>query len=154
MRIYVRNYWSTIFSNRLSMKLKFLTNNYIVLLNEFEFYYRWQLITLPKGFISNGWSIPRLLWVLSHPFLYPFLIAYLIHDFMYSNKYPYEITRKECDRFFLHNISLHNKGIWLIFYLWVKYWWAKNFKRDLPFNKKEIKKFRISNKYNSWQDNI
>ena len=129
------------------MKIEILKNNHIILLNKFEFYYWWQIITIPKGFITNGWSIPRFLWAISHPLLYPFLIAYIIHDYMYSKKFPYEITRIECDEFFLYNLSLNNKLIWLLFYLWVRYWWEKNFKKDLPFNKKDIKKFRISNEY-------
>lgn len=125
------------------MKLEFLKNNHIVLLTEFEFYYRWQTHIIPKWFITNGWNLPRALWVLSHPFLYPYLIWFIIHDFMRSNKFKLETTRKDCDEFFLYNISLHNKIIWLLFYIWVRLWWGKTFKKDLPFDKNHLKQYKI-----------
>lgn len=127
------------------MKVRFLTNNHIKFLEEITFTYRWIIYTIEKWYITNGWSLPRLLWVLSHPFFYPYLLAYIIHDYMYSNKFKLVITRKEADEFFLYNLSLHNKIIWILFYIWVRIWWKKNFKTDLPFNKKEIKKYYINN---------
>jgi hypothetical protein len=125
------------------MKLEFLKNNHIVLLTEFEFYYRWQTHIIDKWFITNWGTVPRILWMISHPFLYPYLIAFIIHDFMRSNKFKWEATRKECDEFFLYNISLHNKLIWILFYIWVRLSWGKTYKKDLPFDKSDLDKLKI-----------
>ena len=126
------------------MIIQFLKNNHVIILSELSFTYRWVKYTIEKWFITNGWSIPRILWAISHPFFYPFICAYLIHDYMYSNKFKLEwLTRIECDEFFLYNLSLHNKLIWLLFYIWVRFWGKHNFKKDLPFNKKEIEQLYI-----------
>jgi hypothetical protein len=129
------------------MKIELLNNNYYLTKNEFEFYYKWKVYVINKWFYFNGWSIPRLLWAICHPFLYPYIIAFLIHDYMYSKKFPDKITRNECDKFFMQNLSLHNKIIWIIFYIWVYIWWKNNFKKDLPFDKKLYLKLKIKTKW-------
>ena len=64
------------------MIIQFLKNNHVIILNELSFTYRWVKYTIEKWFITNGWSIPRILWAISHPFFYPFICAYLIHDYI------------------------------------------------------------------------
>lgn len=44
------------------------------------------LITVPKGFITDGASIPRLLWPLLSPFG-PLLEGAILHDFAYQHGY-------------------------------------------------------------------
>lgn len=128
------------------MKIEILKNNHLIILNELSFWYWWRLHIIEQWFITNGWSIPRLLWSISHPLLYPFLIAYIIHDFMYSNKFKWIVIRKECDLFFLYNLCQTNKLIWILFYIWVRVWWRNNFKKDLPFEKDKttIDKLKIN----------
>jgi hypothetical protein len=116
------------------MKLQILNNNYYLTLEEYSFNYRWIDYIIPQFFYWNWGSLPRVLWFISHPVMQPYVLAFLIHDFMYSNKWP-KIPRKECDEFFLYNISLQNKIVWLLFYMWVRLFWKKHYKKDLPFKK-------------------
>jgi hypothetical protein len=44
--------------------------------------------TVPKGFITDGASIPRFLWAFFTPFEGDTLAAALVHDYLYSQKYP------------------------------------------------------------------
>lgn len=55
------------------------------------------LVVVPEGFITDGASIPRFLWVfVGHPFA-EYAQAAVLHDFLYSRKY---FPRKECDEIF------------------------------------------------------
>lgn len=55
-------------------------------------------IKVPKGFITDGSSIPRAFWsIIEHPFGQA-LEASVIHDYLYSRGL---FSRKQCDRLFL-----------------------------------------------------
>ena len=56
-------------------------------------------IVVPKGFVCDGASIPRIFWTVVGSPYDRFLFAAVIHDWMCVNKEDY--TRKEADNTFL-----------------------------------------------------
>lgn len=83
-------------------------------------------VDVPKGFVTNGADIPRILWSLFPPNSPEYLSAIVIHDYMCANvdKYGYE---KADDRF--HSAMLDigvDKWKADLFYFWVK--WYHKFK--------------------------
>jgi len=50
---------------------------------------------IPKGFIFDGASIPRLFWNILNPTGYLF-IAGLLHDFVYKYRFLYTYSSREC----------------------------------------------------------
>ena len=117
------------------MKLEILENNYCFTLENVRYYFKWTKYTIKKWFYFNGGSIPRFLWSICHPLLQPYLKYFLLHDFHYSNKCKYKITRKEADEKLLNDLCRHNKLFWVFAYLAVRLFWKSNFKKDLPFKK-------------------
>lgn len=74
---------------------------------DFNFLSSKGLITVPKGFITDGASIPKVFWSIFSPFGEYFKAA-LIHDWLYSpnNK---QFTREEAD--FLLNEGMIIMGV-------------------------------------------
>jgi hypothetical protein len=59
-------------------------------------------IKVPKGFITDGASIPKICWtIIGHPFG-KYLEAAVIHDYLY---YRGLLSRKKCDRIFLNDMK-------------------------------------------------
>jgi len=53
-------------------------------------------ITLKRGFVTNGASIPKIFWsILSSPFDGPIIYAACVHDGLYTKR---TLPRKECDK--------------------------------------------------------
>lgn len=94
--------------------------------------------TIPKWFITDFGSYPRLVWIFYTPLNLTYLKANLIHDYRYSNKYKWDMTREQIDNEFLENY----RNYWTIFpiisWLRVRLFWASHYKKDLPFDKKTI----------------
>lgn len=70
------------------------------LLEDFD----WYEITVPKGFLSDFASIPRIFWAILHPTDSKILAASLTHDFIYSKHGKLKdrtLSRKDCDKIFL-----------------------------------------------------
>ncbi len=93
------------FTERLeSVKLK---DGYRELLKSFQ-YHVWKedstfVIEVPKGFKSNGASIPRFLWsVVGHPWGEYEQAAWL-HDYMYFKQ---AFDRKKCDQIFYESMGV------------------------------------------------
>lgn len=63
-------------------------------------------IEIPKGFISDLASIPRVMWVVFPPFG-RYTEASVVHDYLYSTS---EMSRKECDQVFLALMLQNNVG--------------------------------------------
>ena len=63
----------------------------------YEYYY-YQGICVPKGFITNGADIPRVLWSIFPPNSPEYLSAVVIHDYMCAKKDVF--TYKEADEMF------------------------------------------------------
>jgi hypothetical protein len=57
------------------------------------------IITVPKGFITDGASVPRAFWSIFPPFGASFYAA-VIHDWLYSKKSNHSFTRAQCDEIF------------------------------------------------------
>jgi len=105
--------------------------------NEWEllksFYYdigwkwSWKRIRVPKGFITDWASIPRIFHILWTPMDTDTIIWAVIHDFLYSNK---KLTRQETDEIFNEIMLLtgvsHPKRI--LYFLWVRIggWYKRN----------------------------
>ena len=55
-----------------------------VLMEEIAFVFGATMMTIPKGFVSDGASIPRFWWARVSPFDGRYLAAFLKHDYLYS----------------------------------------------------------------------
>lgn len=77
-------------------------------------------VRIPAGYISDGCSVPSLLWVIFPP-LGAFFVPGLVHDYLYEKKtiminrplestkvYFYTITRKEADAMFLRLLNYYS----------------------------------------------
>jgi hypothetical protein len=69
------------------------------LTGSFRYYSSLGLVYVPKNFVTDGASIPRVFWAILSPFGAYFPAA-LVHDFLYSSKND-EFTRDEADGIFL-----------------------------------------------------
>lgn len=84
-----------------------------------DFTFMWE--TVPKWFIFDWASTPRIFWILGTPMWIDTLVWALIHDFLYKT---HKYTRQESDEKF-NQIMLHFKVRFLkriMFYLWVRIW--------------------------------
>lgn len=84
-----------------------------------------QTIEIPKGFVTDLSSVPRFLWGIAPPFG-DFLLAAIIHDFLYTNHIQ---NRSFCDdeMFTWSNVlnanKLDNFIRWVAVRLFGKRWW-------------------------------
>ena len=109
------------------MKSEFLTELVIIdvgngyfLLNEPLIYNSKKLnqqIIVPSGFLTDLASIPRLLWSIFPPFG-KYSRAAVVHDYILSKKYYYNLTKKEYDDIFLEAMKAYNVNVFTrnIFY--------------------------------------
>lgn len=84
-------------------------------------------IIIPKGYITDFASIPRIFWVIFPPHFYSYRKASIIHDYLYTEK-ELTITRKEADKEF--KLLLKQNQAWFItqfiFYTYVRlFGWIK-----------------------------
>lgn len=64
------------------------------------------IIKCPKGFATDGASIPRFLWsIYGHPFYKKNIRAAVIHDYLYSLG-----EKKEADRIFEEVLRIEGRG--------------------------------------------
>ncbi len=93
----------------------------------------YEIITVPKGFISDGGSKPRFSWFfIGHP-MDEGLQAYVLHDLLYTIKI---YTRKRSDAIFYEAMGVLNiiKLKRIIIHQWVRrLGW-------IPWKKKKVKK--------------
>ncbi|MDO4690963.1 MAG: DUF1353 domain-containing protein [Fusobacterium sp.] len=83
-----------------SLELKDLKNSKFELLSDYSYMVRDRKIEVPKGFITDFASVPRIFNI----FILPYgkhSSASLIHDWLYSKNCDIKATRKEADRIFL-----------------------------------------------------
>lgn len=95
---------------------------------------RW-VIKVPSGFLSDFGSIPRIFWIITHPIKYPFVRAFLLHDYCYSCKS--NLSRKDSDDIFFWEMLEYSKSKALLFYLAVRIFWNIYFRKPLPFDKEK-----------------
>lgn len=98
---------------------------------------------VPKGYITDGASIPKFLWLLPkkwkiEPFALNTLRGAVIHDFLYNKK---RIKRFWCDLIFLATMKESGAPLWKRqLYYWAVVlcgWWPRYV---TPFIKKLMKK--------------
>ena len=70
-----------------------------------------QAVIVPQGFISDGFSLPKLFKPLHNPLGKGVEIA-VVHDFLYSKQSPSTITRAEADLFFKEGMACMGMKPW------------------------------------------
>ena len=73
-----------------------LGNRLWVLSKAFSVCIAGKILTVPKGFVTDGASCPRCLWWLCSPIAGPFGEAAVVHDFLYSIEGP-DVLREIAD---------------------------------------------------------
>lgn len=70
-------------------------NTYFITLEDLKFQHGGKKYKIPKGFISDGGSIPKFWQGRCNPFDGRFIIPFIMHDWFYGSG---EIERKEADQ--------------------------------------------------------
>lgn len=87
-------------------------------------------VSVPKGFIFDGASIPRMLWrIAGHPFTAKYITAACVHDYLYSTG---KVTRKTADKMFLCLLLAYDVSplFALMMYYAVRVFGKSNYKGD------------------------
>lgn len=71
----------------------------VALVQDFSVQIDKHLITVPEGYVTDGSSIPRVLWPLFNPWLTEARRASCVHDYIYSHLYE-TCTKKFADKAF------------------------------------------------------
>jgi len=114
------------------LKISPIWRNKWVLLEDFTYYtiakWEWEEINIPKWFIFDWASIPRIFYIIGTPMATDTLIAAVIHDYLYKTQIK---TRQESDDLFYNVMKLCKVFILkrVIYYLWVRIWWWLVWKR-------------------------
>lgn len=78
-----------------------------------------KLITVPKGFLTDLASIPRVFWALDAPNDTVSIAPAILHDYMYSAEFPYtSYTRKQADDIFYQALRVNGASTWQAFKFW------------------------------------
>ena len=83
------------------LKVKKLFNENYILLEDFRYQINRMCITIPKGFVTDFASIPKMLHLVI-PKHGKYDIAAVVHDFLYSELNVTGINRKLADKIFYH----------------------------------------------------
>ena len=70
-------------------------------------------VRVPRGFVTNGASIPRALWITTgQPFDPEFMGPAIIHDYLYTEHWDRcrDVNRLEVDKLFLETLKLNGLG--------------------------------------------
>lgn len=73
------------------------------LTHSYRFFSSLGTVRVPKGFVTDGASIPRVFWNILSPFG-DYFGAAVIHDFLYS-KFNKDFSRDEADAIFLEGMT-------------------------------------------------
>lgn len=76
-------------------------------------------IVVPKGFETDGASVPRMLWRLFPPFDGDYDAAAVLHDYAYRNGTKLVLDRDEADQLLLQGMVATDTAVWkrtLIYY--------------------------------------
>lgn len=78
-------------------------------------------LIVPKEFISNGLSIPRLFWsIVGSPWCGKYVKSAILHDYLYDKTCVYNFTRKESDKIFYKSLitdGVSKKKSLLLYYI-------------------------------------
>lgn len=69
-------------------------------------------IIVPKDFITDFASVPRILWSIFPP-TGRYTKAAVLHDYLYSNRATILINRKQCDKMFLKAMEVLGVKNWV-----------------------------------------
>jgi hypothetical protein len=69
------------------------------------------LLTVPKGFITDGASCPKILWSLCSPMTGPQAEAAVLHDYLYSKDSHIIVDRKQADQLFYEAMIANGTSI-------------------------------------------
>ena len=86
-------------------------------------------VIIPNGFISDGMSVPRILWRLLSPPIYgETLIPSIVHDWLYCECY---CSRKEADLYYYHGLLDNGYPKWksILTYIGVRLFGASHYGR-------------------------
>lgn len=118
------------------MKAEFIPHTPMKLLLEPHYFdFNNSKLKIPSGFAFDGASIPRIFSFLLKPNDTDSLIAWLEHDFLYSN-ISWEVKRKDADILFMLKLSPLLTRLFV--YIWVRTWGWYSFKRDRNYQKYKI----------------
>lgn len=92
-----------------------------------------KLITVPKGFLTDLASIPRVFWAIDAPNDTVSIAPAILHDYMYSIDFPYNFTRKKADDIFYYALRKNGASRWTSLKFWstVRLFGKKFYKEDL-----------------------
>ena len=84
---------------------KFIGKNQWAILTNFRYHSpKYNTITVPKGFVSDGASIPSIMWgIIGSPWSGKYPHAALVHDYLYFSQ---RFSRKISDEIFLEAMSI------------------------------------------------
>jgi hypothetical protein len=105
------------------------------LTEEFYFYFEEHgkriNVVVPKGFITDFASVPRILWSILPP-TGRYTKAAVLHDYLYSNSSKLETNRKQCDKMFLKGMEVLGVKRWVrnTIYRAVRIFGNKYYKKD------------------------
>ncbi|QYR65715.1 DUF1353 domain-containing protein [Fusobacterium animalis] len=83
-----------------------LADNKWILKEEYKYEINGFVITVPKGFITDLASVPRILWIFFPPFG-KYTRAAIIHDYLYSELNDTFINRYWADKIFIFIMKEH-----------------------------------------------
>lgn len=69
------------------------------------------IVAIPKGFESDGATIPRILWPLASPFDDELRVAAVVHDYLYTT-HLYGMTMDEADDIFFRLMLQYGTPNW------------------------------------------
>lgn len=71
------------------------------------------MAVVPEGYVSDGASVPRLLWRLLSPPIDPVTLApSIVHDWLYDNGASLGLTRIEADAWYADALHQHGYPAW------------------------------------------
>ena len=84
---------------------KFIARNQWAVIRDFRYNSpKFGLITVPCGFITDGASIPSILWgIIGSPWAGDYPEAAVIHDWVYTEQ---SFKRSDCDKIFLEGMGI------------------------------------------------
>lgn len=93
------------------LKYKQLDERNIELLEPLKYQVGRLIITIPAGFISDGASTPKVLWVFFPPWDKRYAVASIIHDYLYSELNITGLNKELSDEIFIKIMEENGVGI-------------------------------------------
>lgn len=92
-----------------------------------------KIITIPKGFITDLASIPRIFWAIDAPNDTESIAPAILHDYMYSADSNFSYTRRDTDIIFYYALLANGANTFTAYRYWlgVRLFGFKFFKADL-----------------------